>query len=179
MEQSSLPYPECWIPVKLQAQLKTHLFSTRLDFILSLKKTLYYLFLPLLACTYLNNAWDLVLRALPLSVWLFNMNHYVFPNCMSLWIKASAKWLNVNVNHFWITTFICWIKLLDLKIHKSSQMHFIMKCIECNSHMMFKKLKHILKLMQVPKKAYHDNYFVLGFISCSSTHNAFAPQRAC
>ncbi len=24
---------------------------------------------------------------------------YVFPNCKSLWIKASAKWLNVNVNH--------------------------------------------------------------------------------
>ncbi len=22
---------------------------------------------------------------------------YVFPNCKSLWIKASAKWLNVNV----------------------------------------------------------------------------------
>ncbi len=38
VEQSSLPYPECWIPVNLQAQLKTHLFSTWLDFILSLKK---------------------------------------------------------------------------------------------------------------------------------------------
>ncbi len=23
---------------------------------------------------------------------------YVFPNCKSLWIKVSAKWLNVNVN---------------------------------------------------------------------------------
>ncbi len=27
------------------------------------------------------------------------LNKYdVFPNCKSLWIKASAKWLNVNVN---------------------------------------------------------------------------------
>ncbi len=25
---------------------------------------------------------------------------YVFPNCKSLWIKASAKWLNVNVAHW-------------------------------------------------------------------------------
>ncbi len=30
-----------------------------------------YLLLLLLACTYMNNAWDLVLWALPLSVWLF------------------------------------------------------------------------------------------------------------
>ncbi len=49
----------------------------------------------MLACTYLNNAWDLVLRALPLSDCLFKMNRFVFPNCKSLWIKASAKWLNV------------------------------------------------------------------------------------
>ncbi len=33
--------------------------------------TLYLSLLPLLACTYLNNAWDLVLWALPLSVCLF------------------------------------------------------------------------------------------------------------
>ncbi len=41
--------------------------STLLDFIINLKKKLYlslYLFLPLLACTYLNNAWDLLLQAL-------------------------------------------------------------------------------------------------------------------
>ncbi len=36
-----------------------------------------YLFLPLLACTYLNNDWDLVLRALPLSVCLFKMNRFM------------------------------------------------------------------------------------------------------
>ncbi len=33
------------------------------------------------------------------SVWLPLQDEslYVFPNCKSLWIKASAKWLNVNV----------------------------------------------------------------------------------
>ncbi len=62
------------------------------------KLSLYLSLLPLLACTYLNNDWDLVLRALPLSDCLFKMNRFVFPNCKSLWIKASAKWLNVNVN---------------------------------------------------------------------------------
>ncbi len=37
---------------------------------------------------------------------------YVLPNCKSLWIKASAKWLNVNVNvhtiEYWIPEYnIC------------------------------------------------------------------------
>ncbi len=34
------------------------------------------------------------------SVWLPLQDEslYVLPNCKSLWIKASAKWLNVNVN---------------------------------------------------------------------------------
>ncbi len=58
-----------------------------------------YLFLLLLACTYLNNAWDFVLPALPLSVCLFKMKSlHLFPNCKSLWIKASAK---CNVNLTW------------------------------------------------------------------------------
>ncbi len=35
------------------------------------------LFLLLLACTYLNNAWDLVLLALPLSVCLFEINRFM------------------------------------------------------------------------------------------------------
>ncbi len=36
-----------------------------------------YSFLPLLACTYLNNAWDLVLQVLPLSVCLFKINRFM------------------------------------------------------------------------------------------------------
>ncbi len=34
--------------------------------------------LLLLACTYLNNAWDLVLQALPLSVCFFKINHFMY-----------------------------------------------------------------------------------------------------
>ncbi len=42
---------------------------------------LYLSLLPLLACTYLNNAWDLVLRALPLSVCLVKINRFMYsPN---------------------------------------------------------------------------------------------------
>ncbi len=71
-----------------------------LDFILNKqqKKTLYLSLIPLLACTYLNNAWDLVLWALLLSDCLFKMNRFfVFPICKSFWIKAFAKLLNVKV----------------------------------------------------------------------------------
>ncbi len=64
-----------------------------------LKKSLLSLYLSLillLACTYLNNAWDVVLRALPVCLLLQDESLYVFPNCKSLWTEASAKWLNVN-----------------------------------------------------------------------------------
>ncbi len=71
-------------------QLKTHLFQ--LDYIKKKKKkkiwdlslfqnlhlSLYLSLLPLLACTYLNNAWDLVLLALPLYVCLFKINRFMY-----------------------------------------------------------------------------------------------------
>ncbi len=57
----------------------THLFLSLFE-----KKKSFPLISPCLARTYLNNAWNLVLQALC----LFEMN----------WIKASAKWINVNVN---------------------------------------------------------------------------------
>ncbi len=40
-----------------------------------------YVFLPLLACTYLNNAWDL--QALPLSVCLFKLNRFMYSPIVS------------------------------------------------------------------------------------------------
>ncbi len=89
------PHPDRWIPVNLQATTEHSSLSTVLDFIINFHKKKHclslYLILLLLACTYLNNDWDLVLRALPLSVCLFK-----FVNCKSLWITASAKWQNVN-----------------------------------------------------------------------------------
>ncbi len=46
---------------------------------------LYLSLLPLLACTYSNNDWDLVLRALPLSDCLFKMNRFI----RGLMVRAS------------------------------------------------------------------------------------------
>ncbi len=95
MEWSSNPYPECWIPVNLQATTENSSLSTLLGFIQKKKKnllSLYLSLLPVLPRTYLDIY--LVLQALPLSVCLFKID--VFPNCKSIWIKVSAKWLNVN-----------------------------------------------------------------------------------
>ncbi len=39
--------------------------------------------LPLLACTYLNNAWDLMLLALPLYVCLFKINRFMYSPIVS------------------------------------------------------------------------------------------------
>ncbi len=70
VEWSSHPYPECWIPVKLQATTENSCLSTLLNFILKNNThTLCLslcLSLSLLACFYLNNVWNLVLRALGL-----------------------------------------------------------------------------------------------------------------
>ncbi len=65
--------------------LKTHLFQHYFDFILNVKKIIFtrYLFLLLLACTYLNNAWNLVLRALPLSDCFFKMNRFMYSPTVS------------------------------------------------------------------------------------------------
>ncbi len=57
------PHPECWIPINLQATTEHSSLSTLLDFILKKKKKKNTLsFSSSLACTYLNNSWDLVLR---------------------------------------------------------------------------------------------------------------------
>ncbi len=45
--------------------------------------SLYLSLLPLLACTYLNNDWDLMLRALPLSDCLFKMNRFMYSPIVS------------------------------------------------------------------------------------------------
>ncbi len=58
-------------------QLKTHLFRHYLT------SSYLYLFPLLLTCTYLNNAWDLVLRALLLSVCLFKMNRFMYSPIVS------------------------------------------------------------------------------------------------
>ncbi len=58
----------------LKKKLKKTLFS---------KLSLYLSLLPLLACTYLNNAWDLVSLALPLYVCLFKINRFMYSPIVS------------------------------------------------------------------------------------------------
>ncbi len=52
-------------------------------FFLNFHLSLYLSLLPLLACTYLNNVWDLVLLALPLSVCLFKINRFMYSPIVS------------------------------------------------------------------------------------------------
>ncbi len=47
------------------------------------KLSLYLSLLPFLACTYLNNAWDLVSLALPLYVCLFKINRFMYSPIVS------------------------------------------------------------------------------------------------
>ncbi len=88
------PHPECWIPVNFQATTENSSLSTLLDYIKKKKKKKNFHFsksssfslsslLPLLACTYLNNAWDLVLLALPLYVCLFKINRFMYSPIVS------------------------------------------------------------------------------------------------
>ncbi len=93
VEWSSHPHPECWIPVNFQATTENSSLSTLLDYIKkkikknkqfqNLQLSLYLSLLPLLACTYLNNAWDLVLLALPLYVCLFKINRFMYSPIIS------------------------------------------------------------------------------------------------
>ncbi len=62
-------------------RLKTHLFQHY--FIIKKNIYLYLSLLPLLACIYLNNAWDLVLLALPLSVCLFKIYRFMYSPIVS------------------------------------------------------------------------------------------------
>ncbi len=78
-----------WIPVNLKATSENSSRSTLLDFILK-KGNLVFLFIYSFTCwlvliwsmsetyTHLINVWDLVLRALPLSVCLFKMNRFMY-----------------------------------------------------------------------------------------------------
>ncbi len=93
---TSHPHPECWIPVNFQATTENSSLSTLLDYIIkkkikkkilslfqNLHLSLYLSLLPLLACTYLNNAWDLVLLELPLYVCLFKINRFMYSPIVS------------------------------------------------------------------------------------------------
>ncbi len=75
-------------PCQFSSNTETHLFQLYLTTLKKKKNwtftfsnlhlSLYLSLLPLLACTYLNNAWDLVLLALPLYVCLFKINRFMY-----------------------------------------------------------------------------------------------------
>ncbi len=96
--------PLCWMLIPwLFSSDSWKLISLSLsDFILKKEnkiRNVYIFFNLTLSSLYLlNNVWKLVLRALPVTICLFKMNRLMYPNCKSLWIKVSAKWINVNIN---------------------------------------------------------------------------------
>ncbi len=68
------------------SSLSTRLYKKKkkkLSLFQNLHLSLYLSLLPLLACTYLNNAWDLVLLALPLYVCLFKINRFMYSPIVS------------------------------------------------------------------------------------------------
>ncbi len=73
-----ISFNSTWL-LKKKKKKKKKTFSKIFIFLLSL----YLSLLPLLACTYLNNAWDLVLLALPLYVCLFKINHFMYSPIVS------------------------------------------------------------------------------------------------
>ncbi len=109
MEWSSHPHPECWIAVNFQATTENSSLSTLLDYLKEKKKkkkitfsksSFSLSFSPSLASMYFfEQCLRLgVIGTCSVCLPLQDYSLYVLPNCKSLWIKASAKWLNVNVN---------------------------------------------------------------------------------
>ncbi len=66
-----ISFNSTWLHKKKKKKITLSLFQ-------NLHLSLYLSLLPLLACTYLNNAWDLVLLALPLYVCLFKINRFMY-----------------------------------------------------------------------------------------------------
>ncbi len=112
------------------------MFYSLLDFILNLflkKKTFPLSFSPSLASLYLFEQWLRLGVTSTSSVWspLQDEALYVFPNSKSFWIKASAKWLNVNVmltqtkqKHI-----VCLLMFLSSSSQVSPQIHVHKCCI--------------------------------------------------
>ncbi len=105
VEWTSHPYPECWIPDNFQATPENSSLPSSLDFILKKNKKLCFLFLtsPCLATIYSGQCLKLCITSTScVYLPLYNETLIVFLNCKSLWIKASAKWINVNVMTKWL-----------------------------------------------------------------------------
>ncbi len=94
------PHPECWVPDNFQATPENSSHPSSHDFCFFFIKQKHLCSLSLtspifcsegcLKCCITSTSCD----CLP----LYNVSLIVFPNCKSLWIKVSAKGINVNVH---------------------------------------------------------------------------------
>ncbi len=112
IEQPQAQHPLTSTPIQnagslstFKQQLKTHLFDTtwlhpKCKKKKKKKNLSFSLFIPSLASLYLFEQCLRrgVMGTSSVCLPLYDESLHVFPNCKSLWIKASAKWLNVDVN---------------------------------------------------------------------------------
>ncbi len=96
VEWTSHPYPECWITDNFQVTLDNSSLPSSLDFIL---KNIHSLSLTshCLARICSEQCLEICITSTScVCLPLYNVSLIVFLNCKSLWIKVSAKWINVN-----------------------------------------------------------------------------------
>ncbi len=107
VEWTSHPHPECWIPDNFQATPENSSLPSSLDFIIKKKKKPSLSFLnfavfpltsPCLASICSEQCLELCITSTScVCLPFYNTLLIVFLNCKSFCIKASAKWINVNV----------------------------------------------------------------------------------
>ncbi len=108
VEWTSYPHPKCWIPHNFQASPENSSVISWLH--LKKKKKKKKTLLPFLNFALFSQNSHRLARICSeqcleicitstsfVGLPLYNVLLIVFLNCMSLWIKASAKWINVNV----------------------------------------------------------------------------------
>ncbi len=102
-------YPECWVPDNFQVTPENSSLPSSLNFsffffiklLTTTKKHLCSLSLtsPCLASFSSEQCLKCCITSTSFyCLPLYNVSLIVFINCKSLWIKASAKWINVNVH---------------------------------------------------------------------------------
>ncbi len=82
----SFTVPGWWndLPTPIRNAGSLSIFKQQLKTCKTCQINIFYLsLLPLLACIYLNNAWDLVLRALPQFACLFKINRFMYSPIVS------------------------------------------------------------------------------------------------
>ncbi len=96
VEWTSHSRPECWITDNFQVTLDNSSLPSSLDFILKNLNSL-SLTSHCLARICSEQCLEICITSTScVCLALYNVSPIVFLNCKSLWIKVSAKWINVN-----------------------------------------------------------------------------------